>query len=123
MLGRETQPYGYDTGFVIRGWIVGDHPCTIVLATWPRAGSTLRREMQRLTGHPGAPLDVPGARGARRHALREHVDEGVVLDDYERHDLTIAAARQEFVSLTIRTPDDDIVTAPVEAVVASFRLT
>jgi hypothetical protein len=118
MLGRPTTPWGYDSGFLIRGWIVDDLPCTIVIATSARKGSSVRREMRRICGVEGRSFA-----GMRRHDWREHVEEGVVLDDFERGTLIVAASRREFVSLTIRTPDDDLVAAPVEAVVASFRVT
>src|SRR5437868_3706001 len=107
---------------VIRGWIAGDAPATVVVTTRPRAGTTLRKAARALAGHDGSAVDVAGAQGARRVDRRERVEEGLDHDYDERQAIVIAARRRALITLIVLTREDDDVTAEVEAIVASFAV-
>jgi hypothetical protein len=131
IIGRAVEPphdSPYDSLFILRGWLHDAAPATIVVATRPRRGVTLRAEARRLGAGfedppgDGAAAAVEGARGARRVDGLIDLGEGVSPDGIDRCATIVAAGRRALVLLTVRTrPDDDAADA-VEQVLASLRV-
>ena len=119
----------FTTMAIYRGW-VADDPMSTIVSSRPRQGLTLRRLCGRLgadfhtpTGG-GDAIAVPGANGARRIDGLLDLEEGLGEPPQwaERVTVVVAAARREFVALTVRRRPDVELDDTVERVVASFEL-
>lgn len=111
-----------------RGWLSDTAPATIIVSTRPRAGWTLRKLAHHLGSSydedvgVGQPFDVPGAQGARRLDGRYLMEEGVSPDGIEHMTVVLAAARNDLVVLTIRTPYDEPALDAVETIARSLTV-
>lgn len=119
----------FNTMAIYRGW-VADDPMSVIVSSRRRKGATLRRLCRQLgadfhaTPGDGDAITVCGAHGARRIEGLLDLEEGLGEPPQwtERVTVIVAAARHEFVTLTVRRrPEDDLDDA-VERVVASFEL-
>jgi hypothetical protein len=118
----------YEWMGIWRGWL-GDAPFSVIATTRPRAGRHLREVMTRLTEWfiephgDGRPVDVPGARGARRVDGLYEMELGLAADWIEWMTVVVAAdGDRRLVTLTVRSRPGDELAALHDEIVGSFRL-
>ena len=104
-----------------RGEFAPGSPACIIAGSRDRGDWTLNKLARRLGGE-GVPVDVTGARGARRVDFELYVEEGLALDYVERLTLVVAARRRDFVSLTVRTIAEHDHRDTVERIVRSLAV-
>jgi hypothetical protein len=131
VLGRPVDPppdSPYDSMFILRGWLHDTAPATIVVTTRRRRGVSLRTEVRRLGAavrpapEDGTPVEVEGAKGARRIDGVVDMGEGVSEDGVDRIAMVVAAGRRSLVLLSIRTRPADEAAAEVERTIRSLTL-
>ena len=120
----------YATMTIHRGWLEGDAPTTFVVTTQHDRSTHLSDHVRRLTRGfrmgetAGEPVDVEGARGARRADGLSFAEEGLSPEPGDEA-VTVVVARgrgDEVVLLAVRTRPEDGVQAAVDALVASLKL-
>lgn len=112
---------------IARGTIGNGEPATIIITVRPRAGRSaesfadgLLADMDDLTTK--RQVTVAGGAAGVLVSARRYVEEGVVLDGYERVTLLVVPGGATLTTLAIRVPAEAEVDQAVKAIIASFEV-
>lgn len=116
---------------ILRGYL-GDTPTGLIVTVRPKGDWHLRSLIRRSTDPEvfpegptdGEPVEVAGAKGARRIVGLGLMEEGYGgMDDEREHwNYTVAAGRRSFVTLMSRSRRDPGIEEEVASVVSTFRV-